>query len=114
MQTRCSPGSLALVIAEHPGCGGNIGRVVEVRGPLESDDGRPCWHIQPSQSAPWLILERDGTVSCERVTWASGVIHPDAWLTPLSESDEAVEAADAGAARPARADAQASGATAPR
>ncbi len=85
MLTRCSPGTLALVIAEHPGCEGNIGRVVEVRGPLESDEGRPCWHIQPTQGAPWLILERDGTVSGERVTWSSGVIHPDAWLTPLRD-----------------------------
>lgn len=97
MQTRCNPGSLALVIAEHPGCEGNIGRVVEVRGPLEMDEARPCWHIQPTQEAPWLILERDGTVSGERVSWSSGVIHPDAWLAPLREADDAPQSGACGA-----------------
>ncbi len=99
-QTRCTPGSLAMVIAEHRGCEGNIGRVVEVRGPLEIDDGRPCWHIQPVQSATWLILERDGTVSSETVSWAGGVIHPDAWMVPLRDDGKTPLDLDAREAAP--------------
>jgi len=89
LPTRCQPGTLALVISEHRGCEGNIGRIVEVRGPLEHDEGLPCWYIRPTLDAPWQILERDGTVSSERVTWLSSVIHPDAWLTPLDGSGSA-------------------------
>ncbi len=42
MTLRCTDGALALVVYDEPGCESNIGRVVEVRGPVQTNPGLGC------------------------------------------------------------------------
>ena len=34
MNLRCKDGDLAVVVGDFPGCEGNIGRIVQVKGPV--------------------------------------------------------------------------------
>lgn len=85
MNLRCKEGDLALVIHDEPGCEANIGRVVEVRGPLNVNLrlALPCWLIQPAKPGPWAVTEFDGAIVSKVVGWESLIEHPDAWLQPL-------------------------------
>ena len=82
--TRCRPGDLALVIHDEPCCASNIGRFVEVDGPLELnlDLNLPCWLIRPVVRAPYAVTDEKGC-SFRLVDWGSLVEHPDAWLLPV-------------------------------
>ena len=85
MTMRCKAGGIALVIYDEPQCVTNIGRIVEVRGPvsINSELELPCWLIKPVHRQLWKIVESTGRICTEIVTWESRVEHPDAWLLPL-------------------------------
>ena len=94
MKLRCKGGELAIIIHDQPGCLGNIGRIVEVRGPVELNKrlGLPCWQIFPSSPAPhWVDFGRGGVPTVIGPT--NRIEHPDAWLLPLPK--DAVEDEDA-------------------
>jgi hypothetical protein len=63
----------------------NIGRVVEVRGPVEISGvlRLRSWLIRPVTSAPFAVEYRRVGLRVHRVYWKSKVEHPDAWLLPL-------------------------------
>ena len=90
MRLRCQEGILAVVIKAPAGCIRNIGRIVQLRGPIEhlwyKDIRYPCWQIQPVTSAPYSIFQ-SGTLFLELVTWESNVFQPDEWLEPLLPLD---------------------------
>ena len=102
MNLRCKQGDLALVVYDEPGCESNIGRAVEVRGPVQTNPhlGVSCWLIRPAGSSRrWRVTHHLGGVRTQTVTWASLVEHPDAWLLPIPplaepESDESTEHAE--------------------
>jgi hypothetical protein len=87
MSLRCKAGDLALVVYDEPGCRSNIGRVVEVRGPVEINPriGLQCWLIRPAGSnRRWRVTDDSGWIQTETVSWKSRIEHPDAWLVPIS------------------------------
>lgn len=91
MNMRCKNGDLALVIRDNKGCEANVGRLVEVRGPVvPTRYGEDVtWQIaQVEQNGPWFIRESDGTVTAEILTWDSRVVHPDSWLKPIRPGKE--------------------------
>ena len=97
MTLRCKAGDLALVVYDEPGCESNIGRAVEVRGPVEINPriGLQCWLIRPAGSNRRWRVEDSGWVLTQTVSWKSRIEHPDAWLLPIpplaeSESEENV------------------------
>ena len=87
MSLRCKAGDLALVVQDEPGCRANIGRVVEVRGPVQTNPriGLQCWLIRPAGSnRRWRVTDDSGWIQTETVSWKSRVEHPDSWLVPIS------------------------------
>ena len=91
MEMRCKEGDLALVIHDEPGCESNIGRVVEVRGPLNVNERLelPCWLIRPVKPELWSVAQFDGIHVIDKlVGWESQVEHPDAWMLPLRPPKE--------------------------
>ena len=48
MTLRCKDGDLAVIVGELPGCEANIGRIVQVRGPVQ-------WSEQCGNLLCWLI-----------------------------------------------------------
>lgn len=84
MKLRCKSGDLAIVIHDILECAANIGRIVQIRGPLEfsSRYRHHCWLIKPVQNDLWMV-DRYGRISAERVTWRAQIEHPDAWLLPI-------------------------------
>jgi hypothetical protein len=93
MSLRCKQGDLALVVYDEPGCESNIGRAVEVRGPVEINPriGLQCWLIRPAgSSGRWRVVRDPAPARTEIVSWKNRIEHPDAWLLPippLTESD---------------------------
>lgn len=85
---RCRPGDLALVIHDEPECASNIGRFVEVDGPLtlNRDLNLLCWLVRPVVRAPYAVIDRQGC-AMQLVDWESLVEHPDAWLLPVRRDD---------------------------
>ena len=81
---RCQPGDRAMVIFDQPKCTSNIGRIVQVEGPVSLKGGLnlKCWLIRPIGTEPWAV-GRDGVHVLEQVDWGSGIVHPDQWLLPL-------------------------------
>ena len=82
---RCKDGDLAVVINDTIDCSQNIGRVVQVRGPVRKlkQSGLPGWQIKPIHKRVWGVTELDGRNVKELVFWSSGVFHEDAWLMPI-------------------------------
>lgn len=87
-ELRCRPGDLALVVREEPGCERNIGRLIEVDGPLHhnQDLGLPCWLLRPVTSQPWCYTW-DGQVFVKPIDWQDRIEIPDAWLIPVRRDD---------------------------
>jgi hypothetical protein len=86
MSLRCKQGDLALVVYDEPGCESNIGRAVEVRGPVQTNPrlGVRCWLIRPvGWSRRWRVMRDSCCARTETVTWTSLIEHPDAWLLPI-------------------------------
>lgn len=94
MKLRCQEGILAVVIKAPPGCVSNLGRIVEIKGPVEylwyQNKQYPCWSIQPVTSLPYTIYQ-EGRYLSEVVSWDSNVLQPDEWLEPLLPLDIAYE-----------------------
>ncbi len=90
MNLRCKDGDLAVIVGDFPRCEANIGRIVEVRGPMEipSQYPLPCWKIKPIDDREWLIVEDDWSLTREVVTRRSRIIHPDCWLLPIQPPKE--------------------------
>ena len=86
MSLRCKPGDLALVVYDEPGCEYNIGRAVEVQGPVSTNPrlDLPCWLIRPAGSSRhWRVVRGSAPARTETVSWKSRIEHPDAWLLPI-------------------------------
>jgi hypothetical protein len=82
MSTICRDGDLAVITREEPGLEANVGRLLWVYGPvLEHPELGAVWETVPATDEPMAFLREDGTVSFDRSD--AGVIHPDAWMTPV-------------------------------
>lgn len=94
MRLRCTDGTLALVIHDTRRCVRNIGRVVQVRGPVQVNRclRLPCWLVKPVTRAPYAV-EYGRKLVAAPVYWKNRAEHPDAWLLPLEGMDLAQEAA---------------------
>jgi hypothetical protein len=94
MRLRCTDGTLALVIHDTGPCLHNIGRVVQVRGPVQVNRRLlfPCWLVKPVTRAPYAI-EYGRRLVIAPVYWKDRAEHPDAWLLPLEGMDLGEEAA---------------------
>ena len=86
---KCKDGDLAVVINDTIDCRQNIGRVVQVRGPVRKlkQSGMQGWRIKPIHKRVWGVTELDGRNVKELVFWSSGVFHEDAWLMPIRPHD---------------------------
>jgi len=90
MNLRCKDGDLAVVVGDFPGCEGNIGRIVQVKGPARTPRQYPlpCWRIKPVNRRGWFVVESDWEVTKEVVIWRSGILHPDCWLLPIRPTED--------------------------
>ncbi len=90
---RCKDGDMAVIVGDVPGCEGNVGRIVQVRGPTSQIIGYVCWRIKPLDKRRLLIRENDGSIVGERVFWKSSIFHPDCFLLPIRppEDDTSIE-----------------------
>jgi hypothetical protein len=89
MTTRCKPGDIALIIREDVGCEANIGRLVHVRGPEEINKrGQLTWLITPvDEDTLWCVGDgKGGTYVMPKGDLT--VEHPDAWMTPVKQSED--------------------------
>lgn len=89
MKLRCKDGDLAVITWDHPGCRQNIGRVVQVQGPVRDDGYGPAWRIRPITESLYVFLDLDGSIGRESVTWESRIDHPDAWMIPIRPKKKA-------------------------
>ena len=91
MQLRCEDGDLAIVVGDFRGCEENIGRIVEVRGPVRINCrcALPCWLVNPISKKRHFVLEFDETITHETVRWKDRIEHPDCWLLPIRPLDPA-------------------------
>jgi hypothetical protein len=88
MDTKCKPGDLAVVIRDFDGCDDNVGRIVEVRGPLiYCEYLGPKWLIEAKSHHPWPYIDSGQVeVIAARMVFADGIEHPDGWLAPIRGS----------------------------
>jgi len=93
---RCREGDLAIIIREEPGCEVNIGCAVIVHSPLwQNPDTGPDWVIVPANNHALTFIELDGRIVCQQVDESDRIIHPDAWLIPITpRTDEETGCAD--------------------
>ena len=87
---RCKDGDLALVIQDEPVCAGNVGKIVQVRGPILLNRRLKlmCWLIKPVNRQLWHCVRSNGEHYTSLVTWKKQTEHPDAWLMPLKPDPE--------------------------
>lgn len=77
----CSPGDLAVIIKEAPGCEINIGRIVIVSAKGGNDYRFGwMWRIKPLDGSPMICIS-DKTEMVGIAT--SDVYQPDDWLRPI-------------------------------
>jgi hypothetical protein len=84
----CKPGDLAMIIGDEESCIMNIGRIVEVHGPMTQIEGKDCWGIVPIHPEPIMVREGTELSLWRNVTLADGICHVDAWLKPLPPMTE--------------------------
>jgi len=85
---RCKPGDIAVITYDLPSCTSNIGRVVEVSGPPETDrNGRLTWLIRPVTPEPYMMNNWDGSFSGFSPYQNNNLEHPDEWMTPIRPGD---------------------------
>lgn len=91
---RCSPGVLAIVIRDTAPCVQNLGRIVQVRGPVQTNAPLhlPSWLIKPITRAPYAVEYPDRVI-----------IAPVYWKTERVLAGARTEAG-AGRLRPRRSD----------
>lgn len=83
MTLRCKDGDIAVITWDYPNCLSNIGRLVQVRGPVRNHPDGPSWSIKPVTPELYAVREGNGSVTRERVAWKGGVCHPDSWMLPI-------------------------------
>jgi hypothetical protein len=83
MKLRCQDGDIAVITWDYPGCLKNIGRLVQVQGPVRKGECGPAWRIRPITENLYAFLDLDGSIGHESVTWGSRIDHPDAWMIPI-------------------------------
>ncbi len=88
MKLRCKDGDIAVITWDFPECLENIGRLVQVRGPVTMKDGVAYWRIQPVTPELYAFRELDDSLGREHVIWSSRINHPDGWMVPLEPDDE--------------------------
>lgn len=93
MNLRCKDGDLAVITQDYPDCLENVGRIVDVKGPMFVNEAGPSWLIRPITPQPYVLHESDHTLCREVVTWRSRVSHPDAWMMPIrpGQADDQTE-----------------------
>lgn len=109
MKTRCKPGDLAIIVRDEIGCEKNIGKVVEVSGPIRHSKTKgPQWLIRSaSPRTTWYFKCSASSTEVRKrrgLRFSHEVDHPDAWMIPIinkSDSTQNEATRDAGAARPA-------------
>ncbi len=84
MTPRCKPGDIAVVLYDVPPCVINIGRLVEVSGPMQVNPTYgPSWLIRPLRPEPWMV-ETSGGFRLEVISsFKAKVEHADRWLLPV-------------------------------
>jgi hypothetical protein len=87
VKLRCKQGDIAIITWDLPECLENIGRLVQVRGPLKVEDAVAYWRIQPVTPELYAFRELDDTLVRDRVTWASRIQHPDGWMIPIKPDE---------------------------
>jgi hypothetical protein len=92
MKTRCKPGDLAIIIRDEAGCEKNIGKVVEVSGPMRlSETKGPQWLIRSvSPSITWYIKKAAPSTEVRKsrgLRFSYLIDHPDAWMVPIIAKD---------------------------
>lgn len=92
MSLRCFEGQIAMINRESPGCEPNVGRLVEVTGPLKFSPYYQAytWLIRPLRPQDPYWIERKTGIVAEHITWADRIEHPDLWLTPIAERSAGV------------------------
>lgn len=102
MNLRCKSGDLAIIIYDTPECSSNIGRVVEVRGPVEFNSrywiGAQCWLIKPIHRTLYMAEYEtlgERIVIPEICFWKTKLEHPDSWMLPIRPKDEDLDVSDA-------------------
>ncbi len=88
MNLRCKDGDIAIITWDYPDCLENIGRLVDVRGPMRVNQAGPSWRIRPITPELYALHESNHVLCRERVAWASGISHPDAWMKPVRPGQE--------------------------
>lgn len=93
MNLRCKDGDMAVIVGDVPGCEGNIGCIVQVRGPTIRLSGYIRWRIKPIDNRKIQVREFNGVIVSEKVFWKSRVRHPDCFLLPIRppEDGKAIE-----------------------
>ncbi len=89
MKLRCKDGDIAVITWDFPECLENIGRLVQVRGPVTMEDGVAYWRIRTVTPELYAFRELDDSFGREHVTWSSRINHPDGWMIPLESDDDA-------------------------
>jgi hypothetical protein len=89
VKLRCKDGDIAVITWDLLDCLENIGRLVQVRGPLKIEDAVAYWRIQPVTPQLYAFRELDDTLARDRVTWSSRIQHPDRWMIPIEPDEEA-------------------------
>ena len=89
MNLRCKDGDIAVITWDYPDCRENIGRLVDVRGPMRVNEAGPSWLIRPITPELYALHESNHALCREQVTWASDITHPDAWMMPVRPQQEA-------------------------
>jgi hypothetical protein len=98
MAWRCKHGDLAVIINETPQCRGNIGLIVQVRGPLEHIGILDLygWRIKPIHNKKVLVqMHKDANAEFQTIYWKYPRSIPDAWLLPIRPTDDDLDVSDA-------------------
>lgn len=82
--TRCRPGDLAIILRDDTGYEENIGRIVQVYGPMRRHPHLGAiWLIVPVTSRPYAVMTSSGDKRVYRVSLGNRIEHADAWMMPI-------------------------------
>ena len=98
MSLRCKHGDLAVIINETPQCRGNIGLIVQVRGPIQYLDflNLHGWLIKPiHHKKVWVEMRKSTKAELQYIYWKYPRCIPDAWLLPIRPTDDDLDISDA-------------------
>ena len=98
MTWRCKHGDLAIIINETPKCRGNIGLIVQVRGPLQYLGIFDLfgWRIKPIHKQKLLVqMYEDADAEFQAIYWKYPRCIPDPWLLPIRPKDDDFDVSDA-------------------